>query len=176
MSLILNFTNVLNENRTCFKRYFEIKALVLLILVSGCNSVNEKGISKEEASAVTDLRIQFENSWLLGDSAKVLSYLTEDAVLMPHHGDDPIKGIKNISEFWFPFGVPPTKILEFSSSENEVVGNGYYASIQGRFKLAFEYDGKTYTNEGNYLNTATKKEGKWKLTRLIWNDPIPRNN
>lgn len=130
-------------------------------------------ISDSDQAAIIQTRKAFEAAWLANDSVGILNTLTSDAVLMPHHGDQPISGIPAIEAFWFPKDYPPSQVTEFTSTITEVVGSKDIAYIYGRFKLSFDYEGKTYSNEGNYMNTFRKEENNWKLARLIWNDPVP---
>lgn len=59
------------------------------------------------------------------------------------------------------------------NSVTEVRGNGDFAFVWGRSELAFTYEGQTFRNEGNYLAVLRKgDDGRWRISRRIWNDPV----
>lgn len=119
------------------------------------------------------LRLDYESFWKKGDAEGVMTTLWEDAVLMPHHGDPVVVGKVAILEFWFPKDAAPSTVTIFNSDITEVKVSGDQAYIMGTFQLAFEYEQKRYDNQGNFINIAERREGDWRLSRLIWNDPQP---
>jgi uncharacterized protein (TIGR02246 family) len=135
---------------------------------------NDGGLDAETIATIRQAHQAYVNAWLTNDPAAVMATLTEDAVLIPHHGVDPIVGADAIRQFWFPPGAPATTVTEMINTITEVQGHGELAIVWGRNELAFTYEGKTYRNEGNYLSVLTRDdEGRWRIARRIWNDPPP---
>ena len=131
------------------------------------------GLSAEDVKAVKAANQAYVDAWLANDPEAVMSTLTHDAVLIPHHGVDPVSGAKAIRQFWFPPGSAPTKVTHMVNSVTEVQGSGPLAFVWGRSELAFTYKGQTFRNEGNYLAVLRKGEdGRWRIARRIWNDPV----
>lgn len=154
-------------------------AITLLVLAQCGNTKQETPtadpmqLSATDVEAIKKARKRYTNAWLAGDSTQVMQALTSDVVLIPHHGDMPIAGSQAIKEFWWPADALPSSVTEFTSTTDEIDGSGDMAFVRGRFKLVFTYGDQTYSNEGNYLNTVRKDSlGDWKLSRLIWNDPV----
>ena len=119
----------------------------------------------------------YVEAWLSNDPKAIMATLTDDAILMPHHGVAPVVGKDAIQAFWFPPDAPPTKVTRIVNSVTEVDGQGDLAFVWGRSELVFEYDGKTYSNEGNYLSILRRgDDGRWRISRRMWNDPVPDVN
>src|SRR5215813_1459517 len=64
----------------------------------------------------------YRKAWLANDADGVLSVFLDDAVLMPHHGVEPVIGKPAARAFWFPAG-PPTTITAFTLTVDQVGGN-----------------------------------------------------
>ncbi len=113
----------------------------------------------------------YANAWKAGDNKAVLSLFTTDAVLIPHHGDQPIVGKEAIQDFWFNPKYPPTLVPEWNRVPYEIIINGDVGIVRGRSKLVWEYDGvRTTIPEQNYVLIAFKKDNQWKIKWLTWND------
>jgi uncharacterized protein (TIGR02246 family) len=135
----------------------------------------DEGLSVSDASAVRAVLERYRASWLANDPAAVRGCFTQDAVLMPHHGIAPIVGMAAIKEFWWPETTSKTTIMNFSQTLAEVDGSGDFAYARGRSKVAWiTTDGskrETWHNGGNFMAVFRKAEGKWLISRLIWDDP-----
>lgn len=136
-------------------------------------TTHDDALTPRDIKEIANVRKAYEQAWLDSDTLGIFSTLTDDAILIPHHGDEPIIGTQAIHHFWFPKDALPSEVTVFSSTIEETLGNKDIAYIYGRFKLSFNYDNKTYSNEGNYLNVLRNESNQWKLSRLIWNDPLP---
>ena len=111
------------------------------------------------------------DAWLRRDRAAVLDQLTEEAVIIPHHGLPPRYGRAESARFWFPDGGPPGPLVQY---EHDILGVrviGDVGVIHGRFRLVYDVAAGRVSNEGNYLIVARRVGGVWKLTHMIWNDP-----
>jgi uncharacterized protein (TIGR02246 family) len=144
----------------------------LAVVLGGC--VRSEEFTAADESAVRAAIDDYVQAWLANDADRVLATLTDDIVLQPHHGVDPVVGAAAAREFWFPNG-PPTTITTFSIEIRGVQGAGDLAYVWGRSNLAWEYEGQTYTNAGNSLSVLRRgADGRWKIAHQIWNDPIPQ--
>jgi uncharacterized protein (TIGR02246 family) len=129
------------------------------------------GLSPEDTDTVKEANLA---AWLANDAEAVMATLTEDAVLLPHHGVAPVVGAEAIRRFWFPPDSPPAKVTHMVNSVTEVDGSGDMAIVWGLAELEFTYEGKTYRNNGNYLSVLRRgDDGRWRIARRIWNDPMP---
>ena len=154
--------------------------LLITLLVFHCAPKGEAtadyALTEADIKAINQVRNDYNNAWINNDSAAVMNTLTEDAVLVPHHGGLSVLGKEHIARFWWPKDDLPAPVTLYTSTADEIDGSHDMAFIRGRFRLEFDYDGQHYTNEGNYLNIVRKRNGEWKLSRLIWNDPLPEMN
>ena len=102
----------------------------------------------------------YATEWQEGDADGVMALFTEDATIVPHHGDAPIKGQQAIRNFWFNPDYPPTVVPEWNREPAEVFVEGDIGVVRGRSRLVWEYDGmRTTIPEGNYVIIAERKVG-----------------
>ena len=130
----------------------------------------------KDVDQIKQVHRSYLQAWLDNRPESVLAAFTNEAALVPHHGDEPITGLEAIRAFWFPANSPPTAVTVYSTDIQQVEGSGELAFIRGRFKLAFEYGGKKYSNEGNFLDVYRKVGGQWKCHVHMWNDPVPETD
>jgi uncharacterized protein (TIGR02246 family) len=128
-----------------------------------------------DAAAIRGLMEHFRTAWLANDADGVRASFTEDAVLMPHHGLEPVVGMKAINEFWFPVTTAKTTITKFVQTIDEAGGEGRMAFVRGHSEVAWtvEDQGKTekWRTHGGYVALFKKQaNGKWLITHLMWED------
>jgi uncharacterized protein (TIGR02246 family) len=128
---------------------------------------------KQAIQAVVE---KYRTSWLAGDAAGVQSTFSEDAVLLPHHGDPPVVGLKAIREYWWPAGASPTPITKLEITTEAFGGDCNIAFVRGHDSVSWtaEEGGKTvsYSNSGTYLNVMKKlADGSWRIWQHMWDDP-----
>jgi uncharacterized protein (TIGR02246 family) len=129
-------------------------------------------------AAIRHLDEAYVTAWRENDPAAIMAALTEDAVLMPHHGVPPVEGQAAIREFFWPPDSPSTTVTEFTRVPDEIAGSGDLAYVRGRFSLTFttqtEGEEQTMSNQGSYLIVVRKQaDASWRIARSIWNDPVP---
>lgn len=129
--------------------------------------------SEEDLKKIKQLRIDFQETWIVEDSAAVMNLMTDDIVFQPHHGDSILIGREALAKYWFDPSFPPTDVLEFKEKFVGAHVSGDIGYSYGRFKLVFNYDGKNYSNAGNFLTVCRRVNGEWKISNLIFNDPQP---
>lgn len=126
---------------------------------------------QQDEAALRVLDQAYAAEWMEGDADGVMSLFTEDATLVPHHGDAPIHGHSEIRKFWFNPEYPRTIIPEWRREAAEVLVLGDVGVVRGRARLVWEYDGvRTTIPEGNYVLIAVRSEKGWRIRMLTWND------
>ncbi len=147
-------------------------SLIALSIILGCQTKQNVFTANDEA-AVRALCQQYNAFWLAGDSASgILDLYAPDAVLIPHHGEDPIAGKENIRLFWFNPDFPPTRVLKMENTIVEAGGSGDMAFVRGVGYLEYEFQNQRYSNQGNFLQIFKRGPNGWKIFRHIWNDPL----
>ncbi len=126
---------------------------------------------QEDLVALKALDQAYAAEWIKGDADGVMALFTEDATLVPHHGDSPIKGQEAIRKFWFNPDYAPTVIPEWRRDSTEIFVLGDTGVVRGRARLVWEYDGtRTTIPEGNYVMIAVRQDQDWRIRLLTWND------
>lgn len=133
-----------------------------------------------DRQAVIAASEEYVNAWLANDPERVGNLLTEDVVLLPHHGVMPRVGKDAVMGWWFPSGEVVAPVTRYELAHDESVeGCGDMAIVRGRTViLEYEYEGTTFSNaDGNFLTVFRRGEdGAWRISHRIWNDPITRQN
>ena len=146
-----------------------------LLLVSATIVTTAAADNSTDAIALKALDQAYAQAWKQGDADAVLALFTDDASLVPHHGDQPIVGAAAIRQFWFNPSYPPTVIAQWQRRSAEVLVNGDVGVVRGRARLTWEFDGiRTTIPDGNYVMIALRAGESWKIRMLTWNDD-PRN-
>jgi uncharacterized protein (TIGR02246 family) len=126
---------------------------------------------QSDIEALSALDQVYANEWKEGDADGVMALFTEDATLVPHHGDPPIKGHDAIRQFWFNPDYPPTIVPEWTREAREIFVIGDVGIVRGVARLVWEYDGKRTTiPNGNYVIVAVRAADRWQIRLLTWND------
>lgn len=153
-----------------------LSAITLAALTSGCATINISGeLSAADIEAIKALNKAYTTGWMQDGSeaqeAALIPLFSQDATIMPGAGWDPHSSPDALRAFWFPEGAPPTIVSEFSHGSDEIDGFGNHATVRGRYTLKFSYDGKSYSQVGNYMMSMEKQDdGRWLIDNFIWND------
>jgi hypothetical protein len=102
------------------------------------------GSGIDDTLGIRNVLEHYRASWLSNDPDGVRSCFTQDAVLMPHHGLEPIMGMKAINEFWFPRTNTKTTILKFART---IDGSVWTAHSHMRAVTAKWYGGSKTTEK-----------------------------
>jgi uncharacterized protein (TIGR02246 family) len=144
-----------------------VAMLLALLLASTAVTARET----DDVAALEALDQAYRTTWMAGDADDVMALFTEDATLVPHHGDDPIKGREAIRDFWFNPDYPPTVVPEWTREPKEVFVSGDVGVLRGRGRLTWEYDGmRTTIPVSNYVIVAVRRDEGWRIRMLTWND------
>ena len=153
------------------KSYIAVCALIAAMATSSSAACK---LSPQESAAVSGLLKQYTDAWL-GESAEndVMALFTADATVLPHHGVKPMTGREQIKSFWFPAGGLKFNLLKLTHNVENVDGCSDLAFGWGSTEVEWQTTGETSTkyNAGTLLFVAKKEGGKWKLHRLMWDDP-----
>ena len=129
------------------------------------------GEREADVAALKALDQAYAATWKAGDADAVMALFTEDATLVPHHGDAPISGADAIRQFWFDPSYPPTVVPAWTREPKEVLVFDNVGVVRGRADLTWEYEGKrTRIPEMNYVLIAVREASDWRIRMLTWND------
>ena len=146
-------------------------ALTLLVALGAFGSPNAD-FTDSDRKAVVQVLDEYVNAWLAGDAERVMRVMSDDAVLMPHHGLQPVVGAKAIRAWWWPPDSPKTTIDKFAMHHVEIGGSGSIAYVRGTQELEWTTGTKTQRNRGNHLTLLRKgNDGRWRITHQMWGDP-----
>jgi len=146
-----------------------------LLLVTTVRGNSPVGLATADTELIKSVLEKYRTAWLTNDAHGVRATFTKDAVLMPHHGINPIVGVTAINAFWWPATTARTTILKFVRTIDEVGGTASLAYVRGRSEVAWKMEdgGKTesWRTAGNYMAVLKRQtDGKWLISHLIWDD------
>lgn len=151
---------------------FRVKSIIgVVLVVAFCIGSLAMADEDHDKAALRALDQAYATAWLNGDADGVISLFTDDATLVPHHGDAPIKGRDAIKNNWFNPDYAPTVVRESVRKSTEVFVSGDMGVVRGRARLAWEYEGtRTTIAESNYVMIAVRLDQGWRIRLLTWND------
>ena len=124
-----------------------------------------------DMSALHALDQAYATEWIEGDADGVMALFTDDATIVPHHGNAPTQGHDAIRDLWFDPEHPPTVVPEFRREPREILVLGDVGVIRGRSRMVWEYDGERTTIPlANYVIIAVRQDKGWRIRLLTWND------
>lgn len=147
-------------------------ALAAVAYLAACASSTEasRGFSAGDSASVVALSQEYGRAWLAGDSAAIMELFTDDAVLVPHLGNPHAMGQRAIRDHFWPPDSRLVPVIEFERNSLGVSGINGMAWDRGTYRLAFDFNGDTLGNEGNYLAVARRDErGRWRWVAYTWN-------
>lgn len=131
-------------------------------------------LDDSDLAAIRAVQDAYRDGWLRGDPERVMGTLTPDATLLPS-GLTAIRGERGIRAFWWPAGMPPTKVLSMDVTLDDIRGDGNIAYASGTLALAFEWDDagttRTTTSESSFLDVLRKgPDGRWRIDARMWSN------
>jgi uncharacterized protein (TIGR02246 family) len=121
------------------------------------SSVNEKILAANE---------KFMDTFRSGDFAKLASFYTEDAKLLPP-GSEMLVGRENVQNFWKGASEMGIKAVRLETSD--VLESDQIAVENGRYTLTIQSDESTSVEEVGKYVVVWKFAEDWKLHVDIWN-------
>lgn len=141
----------------------------IFVFLTGCQSTAFSEL--DDIAALRALDKAYAEQWKAGNADGVMALFTQDATLVPHHGDAPIIGHTAIREFWFNPKYPPTVIPAWDRDPKEFIVSGNIGIVRGRARLVWVYNRvRTTIPEGNYVLIAERQDKGWQIRMLTWND------
>ncbi len=117
---------------------------------------------------ISDVTKAFMESFNNGDMAAVALHYIEDAKLFPANSEI-IEGRETIEDFWE--GAAEMGVRKANLETTSADGFGNNAIEEGKYTLYT--DGDIIIDEGKYIVTWVKVDGKWLIDRDIWNTNNP---
>lgn len=155
-------------------------AVVILLLSAGwdarSNAQNPRGdLSASDERAIRATIEAYRTAWLANDTRGVIRTFSDDAVLLPAHGQPAVVGLRAIEKYWFAAGGPATTITKLEITVDQVSGNGDLAFARGLDGVAWTVteNGTTrlHSHPGTYLNVMKKlTDGTWRIQVHMWDD------
>lgn len=163
------------------KRYFRTTVILTIsVLLAGCSSAaDDLSFTDSDREAIRSLLNGYASGWNASDPEQaILSLFTENPVLLPHHGAPQVEGKEALRNHFWPAGLAGFRVNSYDFEVMEITGSADQAYSRGRFSISFTFEengGKLRTlgNAGNYVMIFRKEGEEWKISRYIWNDPVP---
>jgi uncharacterized protein (TIGR02246 family) len=114
---------------------------------------------------------EFDKAVLAADWPKVVSFYSEDGMLLPPNGAL-VQGPAAMQKFFE--GWP--KITEFKENVAEIEGDGNLAYVRGTYDMTMIPAGaKTPLKDTGKILAIWRKQadGSWRVTRVAWNSDVP---
>ena len=148
-----------------------VRMLITVSLAALATATVVQADEQTDIDALRALDQAYAMTWKAGDADAVMALFTNDATLVPHHGDPPIKGDEDIRDFWFNPDYPPTVVPEWTREAQEIFISGDMGIVRGVARLVWEFDGmRTTIPRGNYVIVAVREGEEWRIRLLTWND------
>lgn len=160
------------------KRIVPAAALVLAVLLPATPAEAGQPILPTARMAVENLVEAYRGAWVDGRPRHVMKLLHDDAILIPHHGAEPLVGEDAIYDFWWPRGGTKFVITSYELTPTEIYGEDDLVYVIARFRIEYwmgeKEERKTIRNEGNWMAIVSRRDKgePWKISRIMWNDPV----
>ena len=158
-----------------------MRAVVVVLLLAPLAMAGDARceLAATDVVAVRSVNLAYPAAWEKNDAAAVMRLFTKDAVLLPHHGGSPVEGEAAIREHFWPEGSLPVTVRRYRMEPVEVGGCRELAYSRGRFAIELTIGSgakaQTYSNAGTYMMIFRRqKDGEWRITHYMWDDPPPR--
>lgn len=155
---------------------FPARTLSVLILasfaISACQPKPGKTASLTDAdrTAMTTTIANFDKAMLAADWPTVVSFYTEDGVLLPPNAPL-VKGRSAMKKFFEGF----PKITQFKESVAEIEGEGHLAYGRGTYEMTMSLPGAKapLKDVGKTLAIWRKQpDGSWRVSSVSWNSDL----
>jgi ketosteroid isomerase-like protein len=130
-------------------------------------------LSQVDRKIITAMMKDYQNGWLANDSSTVLALFADTATLIPS-GMKPIRGKKEMTQFWWPNDSSKTTIDKYEIQVLEINGSNEWAYAYENGKLSWSYekgDFKMSKDQESYEITVFRKSSSnWFIVKRIWTD------
>lgn len=150
------------------KNKFKVMSHVAAVSLICLTFVSCYKVPKDVTSEIQDANQLFMTAVSNADAKALTAMYTADAKLLPANSEV-VEGPVAIGGFWnATMGMGIKKVMFETVSANQV---GDMAIEEGKYALYVE--GDHMVDQGKYMVTWKKEEGKWKVYRDIWNTNAP---
>lgn len=143
-------------------------------VLAGSNE-REGSLNSADQNAIRATIEAYRTTWLANDAQGVLKTFSDDGVLMPAHGSQPVVGADAIRKYWFSPGGPPTIVTGLDITIDEIDGNTTLAYVRGADRVTWTVAqsgvSHRHFHPGTYLNVMKKMpDGSWRIRVHMWED------
>lgn len=146
-----------------FKVMYAVLVVLYCFMFVGCYKV-----PKDVTNEIQEANNAFMTAVSNADTKSLTSMYTSDAKLLPANSAA-VEGPEAIGGFWSSVLNMGIKKVMFETTTAQQVGD--LAVEEGKYALYLE--GDHMVDQGKYMVTWKKEEGKWKVYRDIWNANAP---
>jgi uncharacterized protein (TIGR02246 family) len=151
-----------------------LAAVLVLALGAACAHGGARS-ADADVQALRTVNDAYRRAWLANDSEGVMRLFAPDAVLMPHHGLQPVVRAEQIRAFWFAPG-PATTITRLDLQLDDIAVRDDTGLVRGRSEVEWTVarDGEVerWRNAGTFLTVLRRgPDGAWLITHHMWDDP-----
>jgi ketosteroid isomerase-like protein len=140
--------------------------IALALVLVGCGRRSHA----DDVAALNRLQSQVDSAIIARDTERYLTFLTEDAVLMPPNG--PAVSGKEAIRSWNQAMSRQFQIRDYASHDNELVIAGKWAFRRASvdWTLVPAEGGRPIRDRGKYIILYRRQaDGSWRVARDIWN-------
>lgn len=150
------------------KNKFKVRSQVVTVSLFCLMFVSCYKVPKDVSNEIQDANQLFMTAVSKADSKALTAMYTTDAKLLPANREA-IDGAEAIGGFWSETINMGIKKVMFQTVSAQQVGD--MALEEGKYALYVE--GDQVVDQGKYMVTWKKEQGKWKVYRDIWNTNAP---
>ena len=131
--------------------------------------------AEADVQAIRAVHEAYRRAWLVNDVEGVMRLFAPEAVLLPHHGVQPVVGSEQIRAFWFAPG-PPTTITRLDLQLDDIAVREDTGIVRGRSQVEWTVQKgealERWANAGSFLTVLRRgADGTWRITHHMWDDP-----
>lgn len=146
-----------------------------LLLLAACSTTYVNTPGGDAEAAIRQADVDFAAAMNAGDMAKVMTYYTDDAIVMPANAPA-FRGKAAIQQFWTAFLA--TAKFHVTLTPDNVMQSGSMATEVGHYDLTITPNGggPTAKDNGKFAVTWKKVDGRWLIAVDMFssNNPPPK--
>jgi uncharacterized protein (TIGR02246 family) len=156
-----------------FSRHTPFVLVISGLALSACQpkAENARLLSDADRNEMRAVVAEFDKAVLAANWPKVVSFYSEDGILLPPNGPA-VQGQAAMQKFFE--GLP--RITEIKQSIPEIEGNADLASVRGTYDMTMIPPGAKVPlkDTGKSLAVWRKQtDGSWRVRRVSWNSDFP---
>lgn len=148
-----------------------VAASVLALSLTACSASTEREFNEEDTANLKTLLQDFVVAYNAKDPAKVATFFTGTAVVMPPNASS-VRGVDPIEQYYvarFAEGAS-----DLTLEPRDLSGSGTIAYVSGDYRLNMAPPGGTERRDrGKFLFVFRDLRGNWKLEYLMFSSDFP---